>query len=94
MADLHRRRRRAEVESEREGTFLSKRNEDDGGRPKGLFDVPYLFTPPTLTFQYYDVSGDGQRFLMVKQLQESAQPINVTLNWIEEMKRSMPAGTK
>jgi eukaryotic-like serine/threonine-protein kinase len=63
------------------------------GRPKLLFDGPYLFTSPPLTFQFYDVSRDGQRFLMVKQSREAAQPINVTLNWIEEMKRSMPAGT-
>jgi hypothetical protein len=49
-----------------------------------------------LTFPDYDVSPDDQRFLMLKavgQAQASAQ-INVVLNWTEELKRFVPAGTK
>ena len=36
----------------------------------------------------YDVSPDGRRFLMVKDVQAaSAMQINVVLNWVEELKR-------
>jgi serine/threonine-protein kinase len=37
----------------------------------------------------YDVSPDGQRFLMVKE-QASAAQINVVVNWFEELKRLVP----
>jgi len=43
----------------------------------------------------YDVSPDGQRFLMVKPTtaQEAAPTqINVVLNWFEELKQRVPAG--
>jgi len=40
-------------------------------------------------YQYYDISSDGQRFLMVKLDQTSSQ-INVVLNWFEELKRLVP----
>jgi hypothetical protein len=39
--------------------------------------------------QYYDISPDGQRFLMIKREREEAQ-INVVLNWFEELKRLVP----
>jgi eukaryotic-like serine/threonine-protein kinase len=44
----------------------------------------------------WDVSPDGQRFLMVKPVeqQQAATQINVVLNWFEELKRRVPAGTK
>jgi serine/threonine-protein kinase len=65
------------------------------GKPKLLFEGPYEPTPAT--FPYYDVSPDGQRFLMLKPA-ESAETaptqINVVLNWFEELKRRVPAGTK
>ena len=40
----------------------------------------------------YDVSADGQRFLMVKEPSEAAAPaqINVVQNWHEELKRLVP----
>ena len=42
----------------------------------------------------YDVSRDGQRFLMVKASEqtEAATQINIVLNWFEELKRRVPAG--
>ena len=64
------------------------------GKPKLLFEGPYVPTPRSLPD--YDVSPDGQRFLMLKtteQAQTSAQ-INVVLNWFEELKRRAPAGKK
>ena len=45
----------------------------------------------------YDVSPDGQRFLMLKpnEAGEAAPTqINVVLNWFEELKRLVPAGKK
>jgi hypothetical protein len=42
----------------------------------------------------WDVSPDGQRFLMVKPVeqQQAATQINVVLNWFEELKRRVPVG--
>jgi serine/threonine-protein kinase len=60
------------------------------GRPRMLFEGSYL--PPPFPVANYDVSPDGQRFLMVKPSGEG-QPstqINVVLNWFEELKRRVP----
>jgi Tol biopolymer transport system component len=65
------------------------------GKPKVLFEGLYEPTPATLP--YYDVSPDGQRFLMLKpseQAQAAPTQINVVLNWFEELKRRVPTGTK
>lgn len=37
----------------------------------------------------YDVSADGQRFVMVKDETGSGR-LNVVLNWTEELKRLIP----
>ena len=62
------------------------------GSPKVLFEGRYVrhSTPPG--FQYYDISPDGQRFLMLKEeeLAEAQGQINVVLNWFEELKRLVP----
>jgi serine/threonine-protein kinase len=63
------------------------------GTPRMLFEGPYVATGTTAT--NYDVTADGQRFLMVKRVaQESAaaNQFNVVLNWFEELKRRVPAG--
>ena len=65
------------------------------GKPKVLFEGQYVPTPST--FPNYDVSPDGQRFLMFKPSeQEQAAPtqINVVLNWFEELKQKVPTGKK
>jgi Tol biopolymer transport system component/predicted Ser/Thr protein kinase len=64
------------------------------GKPRMLFEGPYLPTPAT--FPNYDVSPDGQRFLMLKPIEQAMGPtqINVVLNWFEELKRRVPTGTK
>ena len=64
------------------------------GKPYMLFEGPYLSLSATLPS--YDVSPDGQRFLMLKandQTQATTQ-INIVQNWFEELKRRVPAGTK
>jgi serine/threonine-protein kinase len=61
------------------------------GKPRVLFEKHYEPTPAT--GPNYDVSADGQRFLMLKPSdQETAAPtqINVVLNWSEELKRRVP----
>jgi serine/threonine-protein kinase len=63
------------------------------GKPRMLFEGPYEPTP--ITYPNYDVSPDGQRFLMLKPVgQERTAPtqINVVLNWTEELKRLVPTG--
>jgi hypothetical protein len=64
------------------------------GTPKALFEGRYQLSP---ILNNYDVSPDGQRFLMLKpsETREAAPTqINVVLNWFEELKRRVPAGTK
>jgi hypothetical protein len=62
------------------------------GSPRMLFEAPYL--PSPATFPNYDVSPDGQRFLMLKpgEAAQAATQINVVLNWSEELKRRVPTG--
>ena len=65
------------------------------GKPRMLFEGPY--EPPPVPIVNYDVSPDGQRFLMLKpaeQTQGALTQINVVLNWFEELKRRVPTGAK
>jgi Tol biopolymer transport system component/predicted Ser/Thr protein kinase len=65
------------------------------GKPRMLFEGQYVPTPATIP--NYDVSPDGQRFLMLKpieQAQAAPTQINVVLNWFEELKRRVPSGAK
>jgi Tol biopolymer transport system component len=62
------------------------------GKPRMLFDGRYELPP--FPIADYDVSPDGQRFLMLKPSEEEAAPtqINVVLNWFEELKQKVPTG--
>jgi Tol biopolymer transport system component len=63
-------------------------------KPRMLFEAQYEPTPTTAP--NYDVSADGQRFLMIKasEQEQTSTQINVVLNWFEELKRRVPTGTK
>ena len=63
------------------------------GNPRVLFEKQYVAGN---TNSVYDVSPDGQRFLMVKETPQagSATQINVVLNWFEDLKRLAPAGSQ
>jgi eukaryotic-like serine/threonine-protein kinase len=65
------------------------------GKPRMLFERQYTPTPATLP--NYNVSPDGQRFLMLKP-SESAEAgptqINIVQNWFEELKQKVPTGKK
>ena len=54
-------------------------------KPRLLFEGSYVLRPNVAN---YDVSLDGQRFLMIKE--EGQAPINVILNWFEELERLVP----
>jgi len=60
------------------------------GSPVVLFTGKYIGGRPVVN---YDISPDGQRFLMIKGGETTAQgqgQINVVLNWFEELKRLVP----
>jgi Tol biopolymer transport system component len=62
--------------------------------PRMLFDGPYAAPQVART---YDVSPDGQRFLMIKRApqkggeRDSAPKLVLVQNWLEELKRRVPA---
>jgi len=63
------------------------------GKPRMLFEGRYELSP--VQNANYDVSPDGQRFLMLKTGESAgAAPtqINVVLNWFEELKQKVPTG--
>jgi len=65
------------------------------GKPRMLFEGRYQRTPATSPD--YDVSADGQRFLMLKSDEQDASAptqINVVLNWFEELKQRVPTEKK
>jgi len=64
------------------------------GKPKMLFEGPYV--PPSPNNSFYDLSADGQRFLMVKPTEQAqaATQIVVVQNWFEELKQKVPTGKK
>jgi hypothetical protein len=66
------------------------------GTPEKVFDAPYLVRQPGAPpGRMYDVSADGQRFLMIKETNGADQRppsarIILVQNWFEELKRLVP----
>ena len=62
------------------------------GSPRVLFEGQYVSHSNPVGFQFYDISPDGKRFLMLKEgeLPEEPNQINVVINWFEELKRLVP----
>jgi hypothetical protein len=56
--------------------------------PRVLFEQRYGYGS-TVALTNYDVSADGQRFLMVKS-ESGVAHLNVVLHWVEELKRLVP----
>jgi hypothetical protein len=58
------------------------------GKARRLFEGPYFQIAPS---RHYDISPDGQRFLMVLPVnarQESTpRSLNVVLNWFDDLQR-------
>lgn len=63
------------------------------GSPRALFDArPYprwhfYFGPSVPEF---DVSADGQRFLMIKPVQAAQRTAHIVVNWLDELERLVP----
>ena len=68
----------------------TERPEFSAGKPKMLFEGAYVPLPRSLAD--YDVSPDGQRFVMLKNAEQRPGEISVVLNWTEELKQKAPAG--
>jgi len=63
------------------------------GKPRQLFEGRYQTTNAGWVRANYDVSADGQKFLMLKPVEQQQAPvteITVVLNWQEELKRLVP----
>jgi len=58
-------------------------------KPKLLFERHYATYN---TMPAYDVTPDGQRFLLAKTGGQAPEEINVVLNWVEELKQKSTAG--
>jgi Tol biopolymer transport system component len=78
------------VQVDTRGSFQSS-------RPKLLWTGSYAHGlgsqcgPPGATSSNYDVTADGQRFLMIKTDEIAPAQVNVVLNWTEELKRILQA---
>ena len=60
------------------------------GVPRQLFEGDFVFNYPART---YDVSADGQRFVMLRQKARPPLPVRhivVIQNWFEELKARVP----
>jgi hypothetical protein len=62
------------------------------GKPVRLFEGPYFDGAGLNTVRHYDVTPDGQRFLMLKDTggEGNGAQIIVVQNWFEELKRLVP----
>jgi serine/threonine-protein kinase len=64
-------------------------------KPRLLFEQPGYARGSLV--RTWDISPDGQRFLMVKQEERKSQPVTEMIlvqNWFEELKRLVPTGKK
>jgi len=61
----------------------------EAGVPNALFDVHLLPTGTGAPYSYYqyDVTRDGQRFLVNTPLENATVPITVVLNWTASLKK-------
>jgi Tol biopolymer transport system component/predicted Ser/Thr protein kinase len=75
---------------------VETQNSFSAGRPRVLFEGHYAEKAYPQIGADYDVSPDGQQFLMMKPVEQptSSTHINLVLNWTEELKRLVSAGTK
>ena len=74
------------------GVDISTRPALSASKPRLLFEGQYLRAIGSLP--NWDISPDGQRFLMLKAIELNVTQVNVVLNWFEELKQKVPTGTK
>jgi serine/threonine-protein kinase len=66
----------------------------EASNPELLFEGEYIIARFP-GHRNYDISKDGKRFLMIKQVDERPTPVTrlkVVVNWFEELKRLVPTG--
>jgi serine/threonine-protein kinase len=61
------------------------------GKPQTLFEADYAASEFPLTSPGYDLSVDGQRFLVAKDVEPPPTQINVIVNWVDEVRRRLAA---
>ncbi len=64
----------------------------NAGSPRVLFEGSYASHANPPGIQYYDISPDGNRFLMMREgdLPATQAQIRIVLNWFEELRRLVP----
>jgi Tol biopolymer transport system component len=65
------------------------------GTPQILFEGPFRMDGGS--FRNYDVTADGQRFVMVREVERLPAKVSqmvLVQNWVEELKARVPAGKK
>ena len=100
MASIEGRWRRAALEASRQGAILSihrwqkdGRGGEDGQQLRSRVTCDAVSGTPTavnlaMDVDSYDVTGDGQRFLINTKVDEpNAGPLSIILNWASEMAR-------
>ena len=60
------------------------------GTPRTLFEVPHVSGWAPWDPASYDVTPDGQRFVMVQEERRFQDQLQVVVNWFEELKRLVP----
>jgi hypothetical protein len=58
--------------------------------PVMLFEGRYDVDPLGNDTRNYDVTPDGERFLMIRRDDDPERQLNVVLNWFQELKRLVP----
>ncbi len=63
-----------------------------GDTPTRLFQGPYFASGPGNVFRTYDVSADGERFVMIRISDSGSldEELIAVENWFEELKRLVP----
>lgn len=67
------------------------------GTPKALFTITGTYVADGLRNRQFDVSRDGRRFIMIKEVEHTLEPsardeLTVVLNWFEELRQVVPTG--
>jgi hypothetical protein len=62
------------------------------GRPIQLFEKK--FAMPDTGLAEYDVTPDGERFVMLQDTESSPTEIQIVLNWFEELKARVPSAKR
>jgi hypothetical protein len=73
--------------SQSTSSSLQRSQPEGASALRGIYAKGYWDLKPE-----YDVTADGQRFVMVKSVEDTLRSarINVVVNWLEELKQRVP----